>query len=620
MSASPLSLPPEHVPEGTRAWSSRDVHRWLACVPARWAHPAWAVLALLAAGLWATASVGGPACTDADPCGAQWWGTVLMGAALLQLYWVWRLPGPALALLGPLTAGVLLSEEAVGTASGTARIAVLAAAAFTGCGLLERLAVTARQRALAEEAAGPARHPLPAPAAAFRRGGCSVVLAVPLLAVAAWAGWQGLADLAADRDRAERAQRVQARVTGGNEDGVEVALPGGTRTLDVLDPGAHPVGSTIGVLVDGAWARPAAEPHDASGWQVVLLVAGLPGLALLGNGLDGRRRSRRLRAAPLPALRVLVREGHEDGRTWVFAADDRAAARPVLSVNTLFAAEDDGEEEWAPGEDDAEEPDAELPALRQELTAILKGTTPRPPLREAVMYGAPWSGAEVVFVSRQEPDGEQPEVECGVSPVRPARPGGGGPERGPRLRSAGETAAEMVPGDRPRSWSAGPVSRTVALMLLLVEGGGTFLLLSGASRWWYWLLEALALPWLVKAIAAAANWRVTADRDGLWIAGAWRVRRVPWEELTGVARGFDELVFTTRSGRVRLGPTGWVWLERRLGRVSPDLRAVEELRALLHHPGLRPTRQAGPGEQGAPLGPAAVAVTVLWAVAVLLLL
>ncbi|MET9979867.1 AfsR/SARP family transcriptional regulator, partial [Streptomyces microflavus] len=38
---------------------------------------------------------------------------------------------------------------------------------------------------------------------------------------------------------------------------------------------------------------------------------------------------------------------------------------------------------------------------------------------------------------------------------------------------------------------------------------------------------ALDPPRVVSAVSTALTWRITADRDGLWVTGAWRVRQLP---------------------------------------------------------------------------------------------
>ncbi|GAA1910063.1 hypothetical protein GCM10009716_19910 [Streptomyces sodiiphilus] len=628
-----VPLPPEHLPAGTPSWRSEDVRRWLAASPARWTNPLWSCTALVLASVWAVISIDEPVCTVNSPCGPQWWGMTLAGVALLELYWVARQPRLALLVLGPLTVLMLLTDDMMGEAPFTGNLPFLAAAAFTVAALLERLAAGARQRQLAERTAGSARHPLPAQAAAFRRGRIAFVLASALLAVAGFALWKGLAGVAGDEGRAARADRIEAEVTGRDEDSVTVALPGGERTLEALYPENHPVGERTAVLVDGSWARLVSEPYDAFGWQMLLLATGVPGIAALVNGVDGRRRGLRLRSQPQPALRVLVREGPGDSRIRVFAADDPAGSEPALLVHALPVDSDE-----IP--DDPEATAAAAEEARQVMREVLRGSDTEPPLREAVLYGAPGSGADIAFLAMPEAGDEEPVLEFGVTPVRPASGragrqraagaaghgegrdggrGGGARRERPRSRPAAEVAAGMTPSERPLSWSAGAASRGVAAFLLLVNVGFIWAVTSDGFGWSA-LLAVAGLPVLATSVATAANWRVTADRNGLWVAGPWRVRQVRWEELTGVRGHEDALTIVGRHRQIRLGPLGWGWLERKTrGRAVSD-RAVEEIRALIHYPELRPAQEADPAQQGMPLGPAAVAAGVLWGAAVLFLL
>ncbi|TDC22433.1 hypothetical protein E1265_15705 [Streptomyces sp. 8K308] len=613
-----VPLPPDRIPSGTRDWRSADTRRWLAAGPARWSRPRWAVGALLVAGVWALAVSPGPVCSEAAPCGPEWSGALLAGLALLQLYWVRRLPGLALLTMGPTAAVCMLADSALGAADGTGRLAVLLAAGFALASAHHRRAAYHAQRRLALDAAGPARHPLPPAAAGFNRGTFSLAVGSLLLAGATLAAWQGVRGVADHEARAARATVVRAEVTRQGEDEISVALPGeeDARTVEAYAED-YPVGGEIAVLVDGDWLRLVAEPYDAAGWQFLMLLLGVPGVAFLANGLDGRRRAQSLRSAPLPTLRVLVTEDHR-GRTVVYPVDDPAATRPVLSFDSLPAfdeADDEADEEADEDADDEAEP-----------------TDDAPPLHEGVLYGAPRPGGELAFLA--DSFGE-PLLECSTSPVRaapvaaprstPARPPR--PRRSRRSAVAADTAsvaaieaaaARLGPGAEPRSWSAGRVSRFVGLGLLLAQLGAVSTLLSGEPAP-HWLL-LLGLPAVLGSSATALNWRITADRRGLWLTGAWRVRHVPWERLTAVWREGDDIRVGVRGEEsMSLSFTGFSWLERRLGHQPRAERTVEEIRALRHHPELRPERDSRAADHGAPLGPVLVAAIALTAITVLLL-
>ncbi|MDB1089057.1 hypothetical protein PJ985_15965 [Streptomyces sp. ACA25] len=627
----PVTLPPDRIPAGARPWSTADTRAWLAAGPARWARPAWGFAALLTGTAWAVFTDEDPVCTTSDPCGPQWWALLLLGGLLLELCWIWRQPGPALGLLVPLSAG--FGYEMLYASAGGGSPAPLVAAAFAAAGLTARLLAANRQRGLALKAAGPARHPLPAAGKSFRRGSLGAVIGGALLAVAGVALHQGLATSATEEARAAAATRFDVPVTAQDTESVTVTLPdGGTRTVSALFPENHPVGRPTAVLVDGDWARLVAEPYDPLGRQFVMLATGVPGLLLLGNSLIGRRRFTRLRSQPQPALLVHVRQHPENGREQVFAHDDPSAGIPVFRVSTLpaFDGADDGGDQPADGEvtgagpGRAEPPDNPFTAMREEFAAAVHGTG-RQPLREAVLYGVPCAGAEVALLSRTDAEDPEPLLECAVSPLTPAEPrrrnaGDHGTRSG--RRPVDDVAARLSPTDRPVSWSTHGASRGVAAGYLSLEILGLWALTSHWFAGWtllLWAMAVLSLPHGVGAIATAAHWRVTADREGLWVTGAWRVRRVRWDRLTEVRHHQDALRFATRDGNLRLQPVGWSWLERRCrGRVAAD-EVADEIRALLHHPSLRPAENADPGEQGMPLGPAILAGTTLLIAALLLL-
>ncbi|MGX2992735.1 hypothetical protein JNUCC64_00330 [Streptomyces sp. JNUCC 64] len=650
MSDFPLPLPQDRVPEDAREWRTADTARWTAAVPARWSHPLWAVIALCAGLAWSIAAAPYEACTTAQPCDTSWTYVALSALGLLTLYWIWRQPRLAVAGLLVTGGGAVMETGLTDVVTGPADLALLTALAFAAAGLVHRLAATHRQRALAEEAAGPGRHPLPPEARPFRRGRFSFALASLLLAVTVFAVWRAEGIATAYEERAAGATRVAAEVTRieiEDEDLSELtaALPdGGTRTVGVVFPEDYPVGSTVDLVVDGDWARLVAEPYEVVGWELLALVTAVPGLGFLANGTTGNRRQRRLDTGRLPVLKVLVREGHEDGRTWVYAADDPLGRHPVLSFNSLYTSDSDEEARYEDGpypEDTGREPtEEEARAAREEwerqkeeFAAVLKGTDAPPPLREALLFGAPCAGGETAFLAPAQEGGDGPvEAERSVTPIRPvtpglfaagpfARRGGPAPRRADsRGRSSAEVALTLTPGPEPLTWSADRGSRALGGFLLLVQGGGMWALLDDGFSW-QWLILLVGVPWLVHSVSTALNWRITADRDGVWICGAWRVRHVRWEDVAAVRHRADGVVITLQDGDdIELAPVGiGVDRLRERGAGSSATRAAETLRALLDHPGLRPAEAAGPGEQGMPLGPVVVALAALWAAVVLLL-
>lgn len=615
-----MPLPAEHIPPGTPAWRTADVLRWLDAVPARWAHPLFAVVALAVSVVWEVATGPAPVCTSAEPCGSDWPGLAVAVVLVLSLYWVWRQPRLAIGGL-VVTVVALAVEEGVTVFARPSALAYLITAGFAVAGLAHRTAVAGRQRALALEAAGSAAQPLPDAARTFRRGRLSFALAAVFLAVAGFGVHQALGVADAYEQRAANAARLSGEVTAVDEDDglLTVTAEGRTHRIETAFPEDFPVDTRVDLVADGDRVVLVAEPYDAFGWELLVLAGSVTGLAFLVNGVAGRLGARRLRSGPLPVLHVLVREGEEDGRTWVFAADDTEGRRPVLWFHSLYADDDRVKED----EDDFET-EGDDPALDR-LAATLRGDGPAPPLREAVLYGAPRTGAEVVFVARDDEDDPEVAVECSVTSVRPAvslwntgRPQTLG-RKHPR-RPVEEVAAGLTPSAEPRVWRAHGFSRAVGLGLLVVQGGGLWAVLEDGPSW-HWLMLAVALPWLVTSVATATTWRITADRDGLWVMTAWRVRRVPWETILSVTHREDGIdIGRAGDDAVRLSPTGWAWLERRLGREPGAARVADELRALLLRPDLRPAGEAASDRQGMPVGPPLVTLTVLWGAVVLLLL
>ncbi|NEC53187.1 hypothetical protein G3I18_32230, partial [Actinospica acidiphila] len=531
------------MPPGTPAWRTADVLRWLDAVPARWAHPVFAFLVLAVSVAWEVAADPVPACTSAEPCASDWPGLAVAVVLVLSLYWVWRQPRLAIGGLA-FSLAALAVEDGFTAFARPSALAYLLATGFAVAGLVHRLTVAGRQRALALEAAGAAAQPLPDAARTFRRGRMSFVLAAVFLAVAGFGVHQALGVADAYEKRAATASHLSGEVTGVDEgDGLlTVTAEGRTYRIETALPEDFPVDTRVDLVVDDDGAVLVAEPYDAFGWEVLVLAGSVTGLAFLVNGVAGRLGARRLRRGPLPVLHVLVREGDEDGRTWVFAADDTEGRRPVLWFHSLYADDDAGEED----EDDLETADDDGDFGLDKVAQVLHADAPAPPLREAVLYGAPYTGAEVAFVARDDEDDPEVAVECSVTSVKPAVPlwNTGGPSaRGrkhPR-RPVEEVAAGLTPSAEPRVWRAHGFSRAVGLGLLVVQGGGVWAALEDGPSW-HWLLLAVALPWLVTSVATATTWRITADRDGLWVTTAWRVRRVPWDVMLSVTHRDDGIL------------------------------------------------------------------------------
>ncbi|MEU8867680.1 hypothetical protein [Streptomyces umbrinus] len=417
------------------------------------------------------------------------------------------------------------------------------------------------------------------------------------------------------------AVRLRAR-SGQLERALEAAGDATARTPDadaVLRRGRFllPVGLTVlglGVLT-GATAGLWGTPDDQRGsWVVAIYLAGLAVTALASAWL-GRHRALALRRAPAPVLRVLVRDDAQ-GTTEVYAADDLAAVRPLFTVDLTSY---DGEE---PDED---EDDADGEAGDEELERLLDAVdddTPGP-VREAVLYGAPFDGAELVVVSADEDPDQPPLTEWSTGPVRPLSPSAGmrraakEKAREEQSRQLEEQARELVV-DRPpvpvRRWRAGWLDWLAAALLVLWGAWfvGLWLSESGAPLWKLALLGVLGLYGVVRVPMKLA-WRITADRSGLWVTGLRGPRHVPWDDFRSVRRQSFELKLRWRGDNWSVAAPRWAWFERRQGLVHPYDALAAELTAMRTDPALRPTGESTAPERGRPLWPLVLVLGVVWA-------
>ncbi|MEU3601358.1 hypothetical protein ABZ714_21955 [Streptomyces sp. NPDC006798] len=613
--SSAVPLPSEQIPEDAAAWRSADAGRWSAAGPGQWAHPLLSVLVLVAALVWSVASTPDEPCTAARPCDTSWDELTAFALALLAAFWIVRAPRIALAPTAGFTfwsAAAALglfppAPQPFRVAPDAAAAAYLApaAAAFVTAALTARIVADRRRRAVVEAAAGPGRHRLPPDVPDPRRGLLRSALAPVLLAATAFALWQSSQAVDAYERRAATATRVTAEVAAADADPDDLGRltavgPDGRRyALDTVFPEYYPVGSEVELVVDGDWVRLVSEPYDLFDWELTALLTVLPGLALLTEGLTGLRRFHRRRRDAFPVLRVHVRPDRDGRRIRVFAADDPAAARPLFLLR--------------PGR---------LESFGSGGRRLTEG--PAWEVREGVLYGVPLPGADTALVATGA---------SGVFSTAPAGPSAYGPgrtrertrERARRNRHTGrpvaEVAAELaagpVPPAEPRIWTADPVSRVVGGFFLLICSVGSVPRL-GSEVSLSWVLALLAFPVFATLAATALNWRISAGRTGVRLAGAWRVRHVPWDEITGI-RHVDDSVYVERTagGELRLGPVGFRPVQKRLGTPSSAHRAADELRALWHRPELRPVRD--PDGDGLRLGPPLVLIGAAVIVALRLL-
>ncbi|WP_055713351.1 hypothetical protein [Streptomyces torulosus] len=483
-----------------------------------------------------------------------------------------------------------------------------------------------------------------------------------LLVNAAWA-------LAEFRMSARRMQRMWAVSAA---EGVTAVVPEGVgplrrgRFLIALGLVLAALGGAF-VLVASGWDAPTDRREAVlAGWFTVGW-----GLTALASGRLARRRAAGLRGAPAPVLRVLVRDG-ANGDVEVFTADDVAALRPMFTVTA---------EEWYDDDDDEEDEEArllkekEMEALLDSLDADAEEAAQPGPLREAVLYGAPYDGGELVIVSapedarngadetrgddtecdeaqggeaqgegqREAPEGaREPEsggrsvdeefvVESSMAPVRALS------ERAVRLRIAAEKArarraavyadrraaaadglTERLASGAVRRWRAGWLDWAVCLvvvlwaaLMVLTEGGG----------WRY--VPGVLLGFIgVLLLPSMAAWRITADRDGLWFNGLRGARHIEWDHLMTVRCEGGELKLDSR--RPRFGSAWtvhaprWGRLERRLGLVHPYERTAAEITAMWQDAALRPTETSGERERGRALWPLGVVLALVWVAALVL--
>ncbi|NEA62434.1 hypothetical protein [Streptomyces sp. SID12488] len=431
------------------------------------------------------------------------------------------------------------------------------------------------------------------------------------------------------RARGEQLERAVAAAGG-----VAVPVPGAdapVRRGRLLFP-LGVVILALGVLAGstaGLWGS--AEDQEGA-WVVTVFLAGL-GVTALASAWLGRQRAGALRGAPVPVLRVLVRDDAQGG-TEVYAADDLAAERPLFTVDLTSFDEDDYDEENeeneghgdeggddpAGGEDDGDGDDE----LRRVLLGLDDDTLG--PVREAVLYGAPFDGAEILVVSADEDPEQPPLTEWSAGPVRPLSPDAGRRRVAQHREHAAdsiqlelqgrELAGQQAMVGKVRRWRAGWLDwlATVFLVLWGLWLGGLWFDESGLSTWKLALLLVLGLYGAVRVPMKLA-WRVTADRSGIWITGLRGPRHVPWADLRFVRRRSLELKIDWQDGDWTVSAPRWGRLQRYRGLTHPYDALAAELTAMRLDAELRPTGESDAAQRGRPLWPLAAVLAAVWVVA-----
>ncbi|WP_405941933.1 hypothetical protein [Streptomyces sp. NBC_00207] len=191
------------------------------------------------------------------------------------------------------------------------------------------------------------------------------------------------------RLRARRRQYALALAAAGD----------GRRELPARLPGSHRRRGLPMMLAGGGLCAAAAAllgwaavqdlgsdpdfPYDGTGQQVLALLLLVPGIPVLGHGIGTRRAARRLDTGPQPALRVGVR-GDLGPYTWLHPDVRDTSGRPLIAFRDRIENTEYDVRTLVGG---AEE------KLRAEHHDINHFSEPF----EAVLYGAPFEGAEVVL-------------------------------------------------------------------------------------------------------------------------------------------------------------------------------------------------------------------------------
>ncbi|MFI9603015.1 PH domain-containing protein [Streptomyces sp. NPDC052043] len=178
-----------------------------------------------------------------------------------------------------------------------------------------------------------------------------------------------------------------------------------------------------------------------------------------------------------------------------------------------------------------------------------------------------------------------------------------------------ELAGVMTAPEAPLVWGAGwggKVASAVvcAVFVLLAEhpdGGSLAHPRPGGLFFAVW--SSLCMGW---ACCMLALWRVTADRDGVYIRRLWSTRLLPWSTITRVEMRHDgQLEFFGRhTPEPMAGLFAPPWLSRAV-RSDRGSRAADTLSAMALHSDLRPTARVERGAIGTGIARWAVLLAVV---------
>jgi hypothetical protein len=524
-------------------------------------------------------------CTSAQPCGTSLALAVMLASLIVGLVGLHLAPAIALVAL-PLAGWLQLTQGPESAGYGMWLVPSLLLVSTASAGYAARvLRGRRRQRTIAADAARAGAFVVvpdalrPTPRWVLRAGwpwvggaAAAVVLAIGLVGYAGFA-WN------ADADHAASATVETAVVRSADAEGfvLEVVMPDeSVRSLETIDASMYPIGSQVEVLVDGEWARLAAEPCDATfslAGAMTLLVAAAAVARAVALGVRAASDA----AHPHLALRALVGQDAQ-GRALVWAADAGPADFP------LFRFQFD-----AYGEDDPIDTDADLPESLPDLELLAHEFRRRD---AAILHATPREGAYVP-VEVHPAEGE-PVLLVPTGPVKRIR-GHHEPVAAPVeqiLAGRREAVRRMGTAAIPRTYQLpAPVRVVVLVAWVCMLAGGMWLVSDpevGSALAWLgvWTL-GLWFSW--DAVMAWA-FTVVADSSGVHLRAASGWRHRPWDDLAlAESTSTSVILHTHKEGQSweTSGIPGAAWL-RRVGVSNPADRCADEINAMITDPSLRP--------------------------------